>query len=243
MTYYYCIMATLETILLGNSIVKRLVADGDISMERLKKIYRTYCKMTHPDLMKKDGREFIRLTAEYEEALAHWDELSARLVGDGLSTALGESDIRRMFYASLRHYLAAGLYSPRIRIKPEVKKRNELVLREVVYWANMYRPDFIAPFLGYNKTYLRRYLEWRKRDHLAKARKLFLEGFRNTLDYEAGRSPRALRSARSYFSDCQSVLGLIAPSAAVTALSVLCAWFSNEIDSLARSRGPGKEHA
>jgi len=236
-------MAILDTILLGNSIVKRLVADGDITRERLKKIYRTYCKMTHPDLMKKDGGEFIRLTAEYEEALAHWDELSVRLVGDGLSTVLGESDIRRMFYASLRHYLAAGLYSPRMRIRPEAKKRNELILREVVYWADLYRPAFIPPFLEYNKTYLRRYLEWRKRDHLAKARKLFLEGFRNTLDYEAGRSPRVLRSARSYFSDCGSVLGLIAPSAAVSALTGLSAWFAGELDALERSRGTGKDRS
>jgi hypothetical protein len=234
-------MATLETILLTNSIVKRLIAGGDISRQQLKKIYRTYCKMTHPDLLKRDGGEFIRLQEEYEEALAHWDELSARLLrGDGTTlgvegtTLLGEADVRRMFYAALRHYLAAGLYSLRMRIKPEIRKRNGLILREVVYWAKLYQPSFIAPFLEYNKTYLRRYLEWRKRDALGRAQRLFLEGFRSILNFEAGRSPRALRSARSYFSDCRSVLAVSEPSAAGIALGRLTAWFAEELDSLER---------
>jgi hypothetical protein len=226
-------MAALESILLTNSILKRLMASGNISREELKKIYRTYCKMTHPDSGKEDSREFIRLQAEYEEAVSHWDELSARLAGAGQGRALKPEDLRRMFYAALRHYLAAGLYSPRMRIRPEVKKRNELILREVVYWARLYQPTFIPPFLEYNKIYLKRYLEWQKRDFMRKAQRLFLEGFHNMVDYESARSPRALRSARSYFSDCLSVLGLIAPTPAGEALNRMTAWFSGELETLA----------
>jgi hypothetical protein len=231
-------MAALESILLTNSILKRLVASGNISREELKKIYRTYCKMTHPDIKNQDGREFIRLRAEYEEALSNWDELSARLTVAGQGRALNPEDLRRMFYSALRHYLAAGLYSPRMRIRPEVKKRNELVLREIVYWARLYQPTFIPPFLEYNKIYLKRYLEWQKRDFLRKAQRLFLEGFHNLLDFEIGRSPRALRSARSYFSDCLSILRLIAPTPAGEALRQMTAWFSGELETLALSPNP-----
>jgi hypothetical protein len=226
-------MANIETIIQHNSLVKRLIAEGNLSEEYLKKIYRRLCKITHPDLKKQDSVEFIRLKAEYEEAKEHVGELKTYLIEKENTNVLGDGDIRRMFYASLKHYLAAGLDSMRIRIKPEIKKRNELILREVLYWAKLYKPSFIPVFLEYNRAYLRRFSEWQKRESLSKARRLFLFGFRESIRYEDTHSPRALYAARSYFSDCQSVLEILTPSAHGRAVAGFALWFSGELESLA----------
>lgn len=234
-------MIAIGTLIQKNSIVKRLIAEGDISLVQLKRIYRRLCKMTHPDLKKEDGAGFIRLKEEYEEALAHIDALKMHLSGYAEGSGLGEADIRRMFYDALRHYLAAGLSSARMRIKTDVKARNELILREVVYWANLYKPSFIPVFLDYNKTYLRRFTEWDRRDNLGQAQKLLVRALYNTTDYESSKSPQALRAVRSYLSDCFEYLEILAPSVAVKALRAIAAWFSGEIEALALLRKQRRE--
>lgn len=232
MFYYYLAMLTVETIIRTNSIVQRLIGGGTITREQLKKIYRTLCKSTHPDLRHKDDREFIRLHAEYEQALEHWEDLHSRLTGANGDSTMTTADIRAHFYSALRHYLAAGLYSQRVRLRPDIKKRNGLVLREVLTWANAYNPAFVSVFLDYNKSHLRRYLEWNKRDNLARARKIFVMGFRNAVDYQYQRSPQALRTADSFFADCLSVLGTVTPSAASQAIGNMACWFREELAAL-----------
>lgn len=226
-------MITVGTLIQKNSIVKRLIVEGDISAVQLKKIYRRLCKMTHPDLQKEDGAEFILLKEEYEEALANLDALKSHLGTNADSSVLSPVDIRRMFYDALRHYLAAGLSSVRMRIKTDVKARNELILREVVSWANLYKPSFIPVFLEYNKAYLRRFADWQRRDNLLKAQKLFLSGVYNITDYQTNNSPQALRAGRSFFSDCFNYLDSLAPSIAVNALRGIAVWFSGEMEALA----------
>jgi hypothetical protein len=218
-------MFTVDTIIRKNSIVQRLIGGGKITREQLKKIYRTLSKLTHPDLKHEDDRQFIRLHEEYEEALAHWDALRTRLAGEDGSTI----DIRTLFYGSLRHYLAAGLYSQRVRLRPDIKKRNEMVMREVLSWARLYNPAFMTVFLDFNKSHLRRYLEWSKRDALARARKIFIMGFRNAVDYQYSCNAQSLRTADSFFTDCLRLLETIAPSAASRALAGLARWFREEL--------------
>jgi len=232
MFYYYPAMLTIDTIIRTNSIVQRLIGGGTITREQLKKIYRTLCKSTHPDIRHKDDREFIRLHAEYEQALEYWHDLHSRLTGARGVSTMTPADVRSHFYGALRHYLAAGLYSQRVRIRPDIKKRNELVLREVLTWANAYQPAFINVFLDFNKSHLRRYLEWNKRDNLARARKIFVMGFRNAVDYQYQRSPQALRTADSFFADCLSVLETVTPSAASQAIESIARWFREELAAL-----------
>jgi hypothetical protein len=225
-------MANIEKIIQSNSIVKRLIVEGDLSPENLKRVYRRLCKITHPDLQKQDSIEFIQLKDEYEEAKEIFEDLKAYLIQKGNTSLLEEDDVRRMFYAGLRHYMAAGLYSLRMRIRPEMKKRNELILREVLYWAKLYKPTFIKVFLEYNKAYLKRYVDWQRRDNLAKAQKVFLFGFRDILSYEENRSPRALKASRSYFLDCVSILESTPPTPAGLAVHQFAMWFLDELDSL-----------
>ncbi len=62
-----------------NSLISRLTAEKNLTVKRLKQVYRELSKQTHPDLTNKKGDEFIRLRAEYEDALKilrNPDELS-----------------------------------------------------------------------------------------------------------------------------------------------------------------------
>ncbi|RPJ09289.1 MAG: hypothetical protein EHM28_02000 [Spirochaetaceae bacterium] len=235
-------MADIETLIRKNSIVKRLIAEGNLSQEYLKKIFRNLCKITHPDLDKKPGEEagreeagaaFIRLKDEYEEAKSNLERLQSYLLGNGRGgDVLGARDIERMFYDSLRHYLAAGLYSVRMRIRPELKKRNELILREIVYWAKLHDPVFIGVFLIYNKTYLRRFSEWQRRDNLIKAQKLFQRGFSTTVEYAGNKSPHTLRTARLCFSDATSLAGSLKTHPLARSILECIIWFQAELDRL-----------
>ncbi|HEQ71884.1 MAG TPA: hypothetical protein ENN69_05295 [Spirochaetia bacterium] len=226
-------MAAIEKIVRKNSLVKRLIAEGDLSEEHLKKIYRRLCKITHPDLIKEDSAEFIRLREEYEEARENFRELKLYLTNREEASVLGEDDIRRLFYESLRHYLAAGLHSVRMRIKTDIKTRNELILREVSSWANLYKPSFVLPFLEYNKAYLRRFEEWQKQKYPPNAQYLFRYGLYNIIDFAMSGSPQALRAARSFFSDSLAEAEKLPRSPATDPLRKLDRWFLEELEELA----------
>jgi len=224
-------MTSLENLLTKNTLVQRLLLEGEISLVRLKKIYRRMCKLTHPDLQKRSSQDFIQLREEYEEAKAHLETLARHFASSPLKP--GSPEIRRLFYEALRHYLAAGLSSARMRIRSEVKLRNQLILREVLNWAKLYKPSFIEPFVQYNRIYLRRFTDWQKQDDLKKAQRLLVYGMYNTIDYVLTASPQALRAVRSYLADCLGYLRFTSNSLAGQAILGLRAWFAAEIESLA----------
>ena len=51
-----------------NRILKSLISGRNISEKQLKKIYHYLCLQTHPDLTGKDGKEFIEIQKEYQQA-------------------------------------------------------------------------------------------------------------------------------------------------------------------------------
>lgn len=224
-------MSSLENLLTKNTLVQHLLAEGEISLARLKKIYRRLCKLTHPDLQQGSSQDFIQLREEYEEAKANLESLAHHFTASHLKPSSHE--FRKLFYEALRHYLAAGLSSARMRIRSQVKLRNQLILREVLNWAKLYKPSFIEPFVQYNRIYLRRFTDWQRQDDLKKAQRLLLYAMYNTIDYVLTASPQALRAVRSYLADCLGYLRFSTKSMAGQAILALRAWFAAEIESLA----------
>lgn len=64
----------------------------------------------------------------------------------GYRTELGG---RASLYLSLYRYQAAGLTNRRIRQQVSLRRRNELIIQTVYYWANVYAPAFRPVFASY----------------------------------------------------------------------------------------------
>ncbi|MBN1524981.1 MAG: hypothetical protein JW904_10880 [Spirochaetales bacterium] len=232
--YYLFLMSDVQSLIQKNTMLKRLIAEGNLSPENLKKLYRHLSKLSHPDIKKEDSAEFIQLTDEYEEAMSNLERIKSYLMQRGpAGDVLDAEDIQRMFFSSLRHYLAAGMNSQRMRIRADVRKRNDLILREIVYWAKLYDPAFIPVFLNYNKTYLRRFTEWKKRDEIMRAKKLFYFGFHDTIKYEENRSRRALAAAQTNLKECLEILAMHSSNPFAKAMQDCAAWFLIRLDLLA----------
>ena len=226
-------MNTITKVLQNNTIVKRLIAEGELSQSHLKKVYRELCKHAHPDLKNRDSVEFIQIQEEYEQAKKHLCEIKKIFnKSEDSHPFLSVNDIRKQFYQSLYHYTAAGMHSVRVRIKPEIRKRNTTLLQQVLYWAKFYNPAFIDIFLKYNKAYFRRFHNWQKKDKFVKAQRLFLRGLRDCFDYERNGNIRTYRASQSFLEDAVSNLKLANQDSLSLSLLEYAEWMMQELKTL-----------
>jgi hypothetical protein len=98
-----------------NPLIDKLKLEGNLSVERLKRIFRVMAKETHPDLAS-GASSFVRLRAFYEEALAFLRSRAAETHQAALTPgearwALWDALVRyaRLFYAPACDDLALDL--------------------------------------------------------------------------------------------------------------------------------------
>ena len=225
-----------------NSIIRKLISGGEISESELKRIYRNLCKETHPDLCGGEKDKFLKLQADYKEAITYIESLKQNYKDhENVSLFqfyykkeadnLNHENInpRLAFYDSLYRYTASGLHSARIRIKPELRERNISIISEVINWARFYDPVFIKLFIEYNKNHLRRFNEWLIEKKFVQAKNLFLKGLANFFTFQQQGLPGAQRTSQSYIEDAiynLEQLNLTPPQQAVLNF---CFWLKDEL--------------
>lgn len=212
--------------LTSNRLIRELFSNTDISEQQLKKIYRDFCKQVHPDITGTDGGDFNILQEEYEEARGYLKKIMG--ITHGKMGSL-HFDPRKGFYKSLAYYNAAGLHSAKVRLRKELKERNNTIIKSVLFWAELYDPEFIQLFLDYNKVYLKSFNRWKSEKHLKNARRLFLEGFKNFLDYQRSGLEIYRRTTASFFRDALFDLANVEAENLKMPMTHLIAWIEEEI--------------
>lgn len=212
----------------SNILLIELFSRQDINEQELKRIYRQFCKKTHPDRIGGTGDGFIRIQKEYKEALRYLNRLN-RYVNADISFN-GKIDPRRALYSALLHYTAAGLHSMRMRLRPALRSRNISIVKKVIEWAEIYDPPFIRFFLEYNRMYVNSFTEWKSRKKFRHVKRLFRQGLHFFFDYQFRSKLNAGRISLSYFKDAESRLELLKPGAYRNAVLSFTRWFISELE-------------
>ncbi|MFP4364681.1 MAG: J domain-containing protein [Spirochaetia bacterium] len=213
-----------------NRIISKLLSGQPFSDNDIKRVFRELCKQTHPDLTGGDSAPFLKLQADYNDAIAfyqskHKDELIKANV-----RKIDPKQIRVDFYESLRRYTAAGMHSNRIRLRQSLRDRNVSIAKGVLDTARFYDPAFIPVFLRYNKTYLQKFQSWQKSVKIRKGKWLFQTGFQWFLDYERNGAPGVLRTACSFLDDAIDILSQCAANEYHLATVGFAQWTREEIE-------------
>jgi hypothetical protein len=206
-----------------NRLIRELLKESEVSEEGLKKIYRTLCKKTHPDITGKNSEEFKNLQKEYKEAIRYvseYEELSDEKV----------SKPRIHLYKALKSYLAYGLFSSRIRNKTSLRQRNESLLKEIINLSNLYSKEFMNIFIEYNRVHIKKLNEWDLEKKIRKAKNIFLNGLNCFLDYEGGGNIMSYRACKSYLGDCIYELKIIGTGQSQKMLLDFSMWILKEIE-------------
>ena len=134
-------------ILMSNNFIRMLSRQGVFSENALKSLFRILSKKTHPDLNKGiDPGLFRKLEREYREACALLPKASQLLKNGSVDPAM----IRYYLYGALSYYSTSGQHSFKVRNKPELAERNQVICSDVQRWAKLYDPDFLEIFNRYN---------------------------------------------------------------------------------------------
>jgi hypothetical protein len=208
----------------SNRIIKHMLLKTAFTENDLKKIYREFCKKTHPDLTGKNSTDFIILQKEYEEAKNYLSNIKLNLK---LKTS---KDSRKLLFKNLCDYNAYGLHSSRIRHNQILKDRNNELIKEILIYANQYDKEFVKIFLFYNEVHIKKLDEWEIEKKMNTARKIFLKGLNNFLDYQATGNPNTKKISISFINETIHDLNLLTPTSIQKAIIDYCSWLLKEID-------------
>ena len=229
----------MNNIFITNEIVRELISSGKISESDLKAIYRRLSKKTHPDITGKGSSDFLRIKNEYEEARSYLKKIKGGIylkTNFSPTKVIIESGYRRpieprsALYIALYRYSVLGLYSYKIRSKPELHNRNLEIIRTVIYWAHLYDPDFISIFIGYNKQYAIHYHEYLYNKKIVRGRRLFIKGLRWFLDYQDQGRRSACEIACEQLNASRSELKNAIVGPLRKSILLFAEWLLNELD-------------
>ncbi|MGC8765011.1 MAG: hypothetical protein ACP5QT_03910 [Brevinematia bacterium] len=215
-----------------NRILKELKITKNFSEKEAKRIFRRYSKLIHPDITKTDtNEEFINLKREFEEALVVIKNpfLLGNILREEEEEAQKPENIREKIYKMLSIYVALGIYSQKVRIKKELKDRNEKIIETIIDLGRLYDPEFSRLFESFNSFYFQPFDEWYEERQLKNARKLFISGIRKFLDYQRNGNVMNLRMATSYLNDAYYEYTYRAKSDYHRNILNLIQWFISEL--------------
>ena len=211
---------------------------NDLTIEQLRQAFRTLVMRTHPDRPGGRAQDFIRVReelAKLEKQLQ--SEAGRRSLYDGFDPLAIPRELgleepfgpRTALYASLTRYMAAGIYSFKIRSNPSLRKRNLRIIKSVLYWGEAYDEEFLRLF----SNYLRRqndftYPAKELRVYLF-VRKVFIRGVDWALQYQQHRRPATAKVAKEWLNYAE-LLGGGSNHPGVGSLRALSRWFSKELD-------------
>ena len=212
-----------------NRLLAEFIKGGELSRDALKKAYRKLCMEAHPDLNSNANYDFLSLQKDYEEMLGSFEDLTNHLVS--LRSRVLKytfTDLKKDFYSTLKEYIAFGLYSPRVKIRPELAERNEKIVSKLIFLANRYDPTFIEPFNLFNSISIHSFQSQRIERMNKKLKNTFLNGVFLVLDYMYFKDERHKRAALSYLKDIKYMP--VPDNKLGKAIWELSEWFRKELE-------------
>jgi hypothetical protein len=207
-----------------NKITNRLISSGVFSKQELKKIYREFCKNTHPDLTGKNSDEFLEIQNEYEEAKQQLNEILK------YTSENKKINPREMVYKLLYNYNLSGLHTSKIRNKPALQERNLTILKELIFWASIYDPSFVKIFVEYNQKHIKDFNGWKEEEIFKKGRDSFIEGFCYFLEYQSNGKTGTAKVAATYLNESLFEIELITFSSLRQSIINFSMWLLKELE-------------
>lgn len=152
-----------------NRLIAFLLSEGNPSVARLKQVYRVLCKKTHPDVTGADAALFVKLRAEYEEALLQLEKgIPTELER---SSAIDETPRKRAKPENPRAAVLTGIYRYALKFYSRV---SSTLLDRLILDASYYRADLQTLLADYRDTWLSSFDDWRDDGKLFYSHNLFL---------------------------------------------------------------------
>lgn len=200
-----------------NPFILAMERSGELSAAALKRLFRLASKKAHPDLSGSGGEAFLKIKADYEEALAFLARGSAAR-GPDRGQALTPREARRRLLEGLRAFTVKVFTG-----------RADAILDAMVADAAAYEPGVAALLARYRDGLYALRAQWANDANLYYAHSVFISGARQLfLFYDQGswlHRTLVLRYRESMDKWTRKL-----PAATTELLSRLYAWIESELD-------------
>jgi curved DNA-binding protein CbpA len=162
-----------------NRLIDHLKKEDTLSLSALRALYRTLAVKCHPDISKKSGAQFVRLQAEYEEAVRELLKASKDYREELVGEQSAGGDPRWTFLRAL--YLFSIIYS---------RKRWKASLPRLLDLAKAYNPSAFELLTSYKRVFLEKPDDWKERASIAEMHEKLLSAIKQLAAYyESGLYP------------------------------------------------------
>ena len=172
-----------------NSLIETLSAEGNVTLARLKQLFRQLSKETHPDIAGGSEERFIRLRNEYEQALD-------AILSGGLAelqteeTALSPSEIREEILENL-YFFALKVFG----------SDSEKYLFRMMELAKDSDPDLAMLLRAYYENFYYQFDSWIHNGIVFYAHNLWISSVRQLFLYYSQSNPRYRTILTAYLSE------------------------------------------
>lgn len=144
------------------AIIQRLRDRPALTADQIDRLYKRLVKTTHPDVAGGEQTVFIQVQEGFEQLRAEFKERENRKALDEsidpyrVLRDVGVQDSansRQALYVSLYRLRTLGVFRLRMRRRPELRQRNELVIKTVLYWGYEYDTTFVPRFVQLMRHY------------------------------------------------------------------------------------------
>jgi curved DNA-binding protein CbpA len=150
-----------------NSFIQILENENDISIKKLKLIFRIISKQTHPDTKSGNNESFLKLKIEYDEAYKIIEE-GKYIKGKALSKEEARVDLfKKMYHFSLKFYTRSA----------------DVLLNEMIELSRIYDHKVFEVFNDYNEIMYKNIKEWKRNKQIYYVNNVFLISIKQFFDY------------------------------------------------------------
>lgn len=220
-----------------NAILEDLATAVDLDDEAFERTYRSVILAVHPDAAGGDARRFMRARDAFAELREMRSRARRRAVfAEGLDPHAVLRDVgapetitpRGALMVALYRFRALGIDRRRVRAKPELRRRNALVIRTVLYWAQACDTEFASVFEAMLRHEGAFGISGPDAFIYARARRTVLRGLDWIVRYHDTGRPAAAAIARDAATGAAVVIGPFAVRREFAVLDDLSRWIARE---------------
>jgi hypothetical protein len=185
-----------------NPLLEFLRRENNVTVDRLREVYRALCMQTHPDSGSGSDEGFKRLQREYAEALAELGREALRP-----SSASGRAAPRSS--ADPRQRLLEGLYLYTVRF---YGKESEKLMADLITAAREYDRDLVTLLGSYTREFLSCFHSWESEGPVYYTHCLLVAAIKQMFYYFSMGLPHQKRLFFVLLQDLEARAGKLSPS-------------------------------
>jgi hypothetical protein len=199
-----------------NRLIAFLKNENNLSIARLKQLYRLLSKKTHPDLVKGAPEQFVRLRKDYEEAL--------QILRSHGPANMGISGGNRDPGKNVREQVLSGLYLYALKFFSSESKAAILRLIEAAYPYDSRIHELLK---SYYAEFFRQFHAWQHDGDVYYTHNLFIASIKQLAYHSSFGMPRHRKLLHEYLDDLRRRALKLEPKQA-RILQSLADWLEDE---------------